>query len=112
MKINWKVRIKSKAFWLALIPAVLLFIQAVAAPFGYKWDFVVLNQQLASIINTLFAILTLLGVVTDPTTPGLSDSARALTYVAPGVTPATENTVAGSTTETSQATDHYADSGK
>lgn len=29
-KINWKVRIKNKAFWLALIPAVLLLIQVIA----------------------------------------------------------------------------------
>ena len=31
MKINWTVRLKNKTFWLALIPAVLLLVQAVAA---------------------------------------------------------------------------------
>ena len=36
MNINWIVRIKNKAFWLALIPAVLLLIQVIAAPFGYE----------------------------------------------------------------------------
>ena len=51
MNINWKVRIRNKNFWLALIPALLLLVQVVAAPFGYKWDFGVLNQQLAAIIN-------------------------------------------------------------
>lgn len=81
--INWKVRIKNKSFWLALIPAVLLLVQVVVAPFGYKWDFVVLNQQLADIINALFAMLAILGVVTDPTTAGISDSKQALTYDAP-----------------------------
>ena len=54
MKINWKVRIKNKMFWLSIIPAVLLLIQTVAAPFGYKFDFDVLNQQLAEIINAAF----------------------------------------------------------
>ena len=83
LMINWKVRIKNKSFWLALIPAVLLLMQVVAAPFGYKWDFVVLNQQLADIINALFAVLAILGVVTDPTTAGISDSKQALTYDAP-----------------------------
>ena len=34
MNINWRVRIKNKAFWLALIPAVLLLVQVVAAVFG------------------------------------------------------------------------------
>ena len=44
MKINWKVRVKSLWFWLTLIPAVLLLAQVCAAPFGYEWDFAVLNQ--------------------------------------------------------------------
>lgn len=80
MKINWKVRILSVKFWLAIVPAILLLAQTIGAPFGYKWDFIVLNQQLAAIINAAFAILAILGVVTDPTTSGVSDSAQALTY--------------------------------
>lgn len=79
-EINWRVRIKNKTFWLTLIPAVLLLVQAVSAPFGYTWDFVVLNQQLAAIINALFAVLAILGVVNDPTTKGVGDSERALMY--------------------------------
>lgn len=78
--INWKIRIKNKTFWLTLIPAALLLVQAVSAPFGYTWDFVVLNQQLAAIINALFSVLAILGVVTDPTTKGVGDSERALMY--------------------------------
>lgn len=78
--INWQIRIKNKTFWLTLIPAVLLLVQAVSAPFGYTWDFVVLNEQLAAIINALFAVLAILGVVTDPTTKGVGDSERALMY--------------------------------
>ena len=78
--INWQIRIKNKTFWLTLIPAVLLLVQAVSAPFGYTWDFVVLNQQLAAIINALFAVLAILGVVADPTTKGVGDSERALMY--------------------------------
>lgn len=83
MNINWKVRIRNKNFWLALIPALLLLVQVVAAPFCYKWDFGVLNQQLAAIINAVFALLSILGVVNDPTTAGSSDSAQALTYEEP-----------------------------
>lgn len=78
--INWKVRLKNKNFWLSLIPAVLLLIQVVAAPFGYKWDFGVLGQQLTAIVNAAFAVLTIVGVVTDPTTEGVSDSSQAMTY--------------------------------
>ena len=78
--INWKVRLKNKNFWLSLIPAVLLLIQVVAAPFGYRWDFGVLGQQLTAIVNAAFAVLTIVGVVTDPTTEGVSDSSQAMTY--------------------------------
>lgn len=83
MNINWKVRVKNINFWLALIPAVLLLIQVIAAPFGYNWDFGVLNQQLTAIVNSLFAVLAILGVVNDPTTAKYSDSAQARTYDKP-----------------------------
>ena len=81
--INWKVRIKNKAFWLALIPAILVFIQAVAVPFGYNWDFAGLQTQLVAIVNAAFVLLSILGIVADPTTEGVGDSDRALTYTEP-----------------------------
>lgn len=90
--INVIVRIKNRTFWLALIPAILLLIQVVAAPFGYQWDFVALNRQLADIVNALFAVLAIVGVIVDPTTKGISDSARAMTYDKPSVSPLTEET--------------------
>lgn len=83
MKINWKVRLKNKTFWLAIVPALLLVVQTVASLFGYAWDFVVLNQQIAAIINAVFAVLAILGVVTDPTTAGVTDSDRAMAYEKP-----------------------------
>lgn len=83
MGINWKVRIKNKSFWLALVPALLLLAQACAAPFGYTWDFGVLGAQLAAIVNALFAVLAILGIVADPTTEGMGDSEQALSYEKP-----------------------------
>ena len=83
MKINWKVRLKNKTFWLAIVPALLLVVQTVASLFGYAWDFVVLNQQIAAAINAVFAVLAILGVVTDPTTAGVTDSDRAMGYDKP-----------------------------
>lgn len=80
MNINWKIRMKSKTFWLGLIPAALLLVQAVAVPFGYTWDFAELGGQLTGIVNAAFALLAILGVVVDPTTPGAGDSERALNY--------------------------------
>lgn len=81
--INWQVRIKNKAFWLALIPALLVFIQACAAPFGYQWDFAGLQTELVAIINAAFVLLSILGIVVDPTTEGIGDSERAMTYDEP-----------------------------
>jgi phi LC3 family holin len=63
MKLNLKVRIKNPTFWLTLVPAVLLTVQVILAPFGYVWDYTVLNEQLAAIINAVFGVLTGLGVV-------------------------------------------------
>ncbi|MDD3193608.1 MAG: phage holin [Oscillospiraceae bacterium] len=81
--INWKVRIKNKNFWLTLIPAVLLLVQVIAAVFGYTLDLGELGNKLLAVVNALFAVLTILGVVTDPTTAGISDSKQALTYDKP-----------------------------
>lgn len=83
MAINWKVRVKNKMFWLALIPAILLVVQVIAAPFGYDFDFVVLNQQLAAIINAVFALLVIIGIPVDMTTDGFGDSKQALSYTEP-----------------------------
>lgn len=83
MKINWVVRIKNKSFWLAIIPAVLLLIQAVAAVVGFQLDFGDISDKLISVVNAVFVVLSILGIVTDPTTDGIGDSARAMTYTAP-----------------------------
>ena len=81
--IIWKVRINNKTFWLALIPAVLLLVQVVAAVFGYTLDLGELGNKLLAVVNAVFGVLALLGIVTDPTTAGISDSKQALTYEAP-----------------------------
>jgi len=81
--INWEVRIKNKQFWLSIIPAVILLIQAVAAVFGYTLDFGELSTKLIAVVNAVFVVLAILGIVTDPTTVGVRDSERALGYSEP-----------------------------
>ena len=54
---DWKSRVKNKAFWLALIPAVIVLVQVCAAPFGYQWDFGGISAQLTAIINAAFVVL-------------------------------------------------------
>lgn len=70
---NWETRIKNKTFWLALVPAILLLAQVVAVPFGYKFDIDLINKQLLDIINAAFGVLTIIGIVADPTTSGITD---------------------------------------
>ena len=82
-RINWKVRIKNKMFWLALIPAVLLLVQAGCAVFGIELDFGDLQEKLLTVVNALFAVLVILGIVVDPTTEGVHDSKRAMSYEEP-----------------------------
>lgn len=83
MSINWKVRIKNKTFWMALIPAVLLLAHQVAGIFGVALDFGGLKDQLTAIVGTVFTLLAILGIVADPTTAGVGDSEQAMTYTEP-----------------------------
>jgi len=81
--INWKVRLRNKAFWLAFIPAALLLVQTVAALFGFSLNLGDIGDKLLAVVNAVFALLSILGVVVDPTTQGVGDSQRALGYVEP-----------------------------
>lgn len=81
--INWSVRLKNKNFWLAIIPAVLILVQAVAAAIGFEIDLGELGNRLLDVVNAVFVVLAILGVVTDPTTKGISDSVQAMTYDKP-----------------------------
>mgnify|MGYP000641215187 CR=1 FL=1 len=81
--LNWTVRFKNKTFWIAFLPALLLLVQVVAAVFGFTLDLGELGDRLLDVVNALFAVLALLGVVADPTTKGVGDSAQALTYDKP-----------------------------
>lgn len=81
--INWKVRIKNKNFWLSFIPASLLLIQVVASVFGFTLDFGELGNKLIAVVNAVFLLLSIMGVVNDPTTEGFGDSTQAMTYEEP-----------------------------
>lgn len=72
--INWKLRFKNKATLLAIASTVILLAQQL----GFK-----LPDNVADIVNTFLTLLVLLGVINDPTTEGISDSPKALTYSEP-----------------------------
>ncbi len=75
MNINLKLRLQHKSFWVALVGLVVLLSQQL----GVK----IFPDNIADITNTILAIGVLVGVINDPTTAGLGDSAQALTYEAP-----------------------------
>ena len=81
--INWKVRINNPNFWMAIIPSTLLAVQLILGLFGVTMDFGELGNKLKDIVNAIFTVLSILGVTNDPTTAGLKDSLRAMTYQEP-----------------------------
>ena len=81
--INWKVRLKNKVFWTTLIPAIALLGQAIAGVFGFALDLSTLAGKLIGVVDAVFAVLAILGLVVDPTTAGVSDSKRAMSYTEP-----------------------------
>ena len=72
--INLWLRLQNKVTLIALLGAVFLMAQQ----FGFE-----IPQNIQAGVNTFIYILVLLGIVNDPTTSGLSDSARALEYEKP-----------------------------
>lgn len=81
--INWDVRWKNKTFWITIIPAIILLVQAVAGLFGFELELSQLQEKLLVVVNAVFGVLVILGVVVDPTTHGVNDSVRALGYKEP-----------------------------
>lgn len=74
MKINWKLRLQSYPFWVAVFG----FIGFIVADSG-----VMDLGQYETYVEGLMAILIAGGVISDPTTHGYDDSSRALRYEAP-----------------------------
>ena len=72
--INWRLRFQNKATLLAIASTVILLAQQL----GLK-----LPDNIADVVNTFLTLLVLLGVINDPTTEGIIDSPKALTYTEP-----------------------------
>lgn len=81
MKINWKVRLQHKQFWVSLIALLLVLANQIAGIFYI--DITIYNDQITAISETILSILGLLGIIIDPTTKGVSDSTQAMDYDKP-----------------------------
>lgn len=81
MKINWKVRFKNKTWLLSFIALVLTFLYNVLSMFDIVPT--VTQQEIMDAVTAILTILASVGVIIDPTTAGVSDSEKALTYEEP-----------------------------
>lgn len=81
MKINWKVRLKQPSFWIATIPVVITFVYSVLSLAGVVPS--IAEDTVQNLFLALVAVLAQFGIIVDPTTKGISDSDRAMTYERP-----------------------------
>ena len=81
MKINWKVRIRHRQFWVALISAFVLIANHVASLFNV--DITLVSAKIQQLLESLLLLLALFGIIIDPTTAGVKDSSQAMVYVKP-----------------------------
>ena len=81
MNINWKLRFQNKTTLTAIILALVALVYQVLGLFGVVPK--ISEDELTTVIGMVINLLCLLGIVVDPTTNGVSDSARALTYDTP-----------------------------
>jgi phi LC3 family holin len=66
MNIDWKARLKNKAFWVAIVSTVVLLSQ--------QLGFNIFPENWSSILNTILTIFISLGIIIDPSTEGIGDN--------------------------------------
>lgn len=75
LSINWRVRLHNRTFWLTLCPLLVLLSQQLGLS--------IIPENWQEIATTVLSILSLFGIINDPTTQGLADSEQARTYEVP-----------------------------
>lgn len=78
MKINWKARFKNKTFVLTFITLIIAFAYQILSLFGVVPS--ISEESIVNLITISINFLATIGVLIDPTTDGVSDSDRAMTY--------------------------------
>jgi len=81
MQMNWKVRFKNKVWLSSFIAAIVTFIYTMLGMFDVAPA--ITQNSVMNVINAILMMLCLMGVIVDPTTNGLGDSDRAMTYEEP-----------------------------
>ena len=89
--IKWKVRIKSPQFWIGILGVIA---SPVLAYYGLSYADMTTWESIGNVLAQFFtnpfligtvvmAVLSFIGVLTDPTTKGVSDSEQAMEYKKP-----------------------------
>lgn len=86
--INWKVRIKNPVFWVQIAVAIVL---PILAYLGLSWEDMtswatfgdIFLEAVKNPVILASVIVSVWNAINDPTTKGLSDSYRAMTYDKP-----------------------------
>ena len=79
--INWKVRLQSGSWWMGIISAIIVAIFAILKI--CKVEVPVTADEVMNVAMLVLMIPAAIGITTDPTTKGVSDSEQALTYDTP-----------------------------
>ena len=81
MQMNWKVRFKNKVWLTSFISLIVTFTYTLLGLFGVVPS--ISQNTVMQIVNQFLLLLSMVGVIVDPTTDGISDSDRAMTYDEP-----------------------------
>ena len=81
MQMNWKVRFKNKVWLTSFISLIVTFTYTLLGLFGVVPS--ISQNTVMQVVNQFLLLLSMVGVIVDPTTDGISDSDRAMTYDEP-----------------------------
>ena len=81
MKLNWKVRFRNKTWLFMFLSLIIGFVFNMLRLFDIYPA--VTENQIVNILNQVLTFLGLVGVLVDPTTAGVGDSDRAMSYTEP-----------------------------
>ena len=81
MKINWILRFQNKVTLTAIVLGMVALIYQILGILGVAPA--ITQNEIIQVVSMVIDLLVLLGVVVDPTTAGVSDSERAMSYIEP-----------------------------
>lgn len=88
MNINWRVRLKNPVFWAQVVVTIAA---PILAGLGLQWEDMTtwaafgdaLRRAVMNPVIVVSVVVSLWGIINDPTTKGLSDSTQAMFYDKP-----------------------------